>query len=66
MLPGSFVFLEGCQRDLNAFLLGMSCDFGYTLRQCGAEPHLFVDGDSIVFFGGSQFKLSDSKENKPT
>lgn len=28
----------------------MSCDFGYTLRQCEAEPHLFVDGDSIVFF----------------
>lgn len=55
MLPGPRVFQDAKEIDLNC-IGGMSCDHGYTLRQCEAEPHLFVDGDSIKFCG-SQFKL---------
>lgn len=46
VLPGPRVFQDAKELILNC-ILGMSCDHGYTLRQCEAEPHLFVDGDSI-------------------
>lgn len=50
VLPGPRVFQDAKELILNC-ILGMSCDHGYTLRQCEAEPHLFVDGDSIKFCG---------------
>lgn len=59
--PVLLFFLRVPKRFECFFELGMSCDFGYTLRQCEAEPHLFVDGDSIVFF--CMVRNSNSRDN---
>ena len=56
-----FSRLSSCQRVYLNCIWGMSCDHGYTLRQCEAEPHLFVDGDSIKFVG---VRNSDSRTRK--